>query len=122
MPGTWTRNLMTCVQLESCLKQIFAKYCTPRPIRASEPPEGAYLSQEGLDAWARDTIGAPFDEATKEELLEFMDVTDDGGLTSVILVSMSRTSAEDVYTVSKGSCRSTNCKRRMMKRRLGEIS
>ena len=68
------------------LKQIFSKYCTPRPPldHASEPPEGAYLSQEGLDAWARDTNGAPFDEDTKEELLEFMDVTEDGGLTSVI--------------------------------------
>ncbi|KAI0720966.1 hypothetical protein C8T65DRAFT_252787 [Cerioporus squamosus] len=74
-------------QLETCLKHIFAKYCTPRPTPAHkneallEPPEGAYLSQEGLDAWARDTNGAPFDDDTKEELLEFMDVTDDGGLT-----------------------------------------
>ena len=67
------------------MKQIFAKYCTPTPSPecAAEPPEGAYLSQDGLDAWARDTNGAPFDEATKEELLEFMDVTEDGGLTSV---------------------------------------
>ncbi|RDX56634.1 hypothetical protein OH76DRAFT_1336224 [Lentinus brumalis] len=74
-------------QLEACLQHIFAKYCTPRPspVQANggllEPPEGAYLSEEGLDAWARDTNGAPFDEDTKEELLEFMDVTDDGGLT-----------------------------------------
>lgn len=75
------------VQLESCLKHVFAKYCTPRPVPAQqrgellEPPEGAYLTNEGLDAWARDTNGAPFDEATKEEILEFMDVTEDGGLT-----------------------------------------
>ncbi|KAI0831432.1 hypothetical protein BC628DRAFT_1415933 [Trametes gibbosa] len=76
------------VQLESCLKHVFAKYCTPRPGAAAqkrgellEPPEGAFLSAEGLDAWARDTNGAPFDEATKEEILEFMDVTEDGGLT-----------------------------------------
>lgn len=75
------------VQLESCLKHVFAKYCTPRPSPAQqrgellEPPEGAYLTNEGLDAWARDTNGAPFDEATKEEILEFMDVTEDGGLT-----------------------------------------
>ncbi|KAI0375024.1 hypothetical protein BV20DRAFT_961275 [Pilatotrama ljubarskyi] len=76
------------VQLESCLKHIFAKYCTPKPsptqqkkVALLEPPEGAYLTSEGLDAWARDTNGAPFDEATKEEILEFMDVTDDGGLT-----------------------------------------
>ncbi|EPT06148.1 hypothetical protein FOMPIDRAFT_1110466 [Fomitopsis schrenkii] len=74
------------VQLETCLKHIFSKYCTPRPAPQKhtgllEPPEGAYLSPEGLDTWARDTNGAPFDEATKEELLEFLDVTEDGGLT-----------------------------------------
>ncbi|OCH95015.1 hypothetical protein OBBRIDRAFT_746532 [Obba rivulosa] len=78
-------------QLEVCLKHIFARYCTPPPPRPSPtpagqisllvPPEGAYLDAEGLDAWARDTNGQPFDDATKEELLEFMDVTDDGGLT-----------------------------------------
>ncbi|KAI0647174.1 hypothetical protein C8Q79DRAFT_609124 [Trametes meyenii] len=74
-------------QLESCLKHVFAKYCTPKPSPTQkkgillEPPEGAYLSPDGLDSWARDTNGAPFDDATKEEILEFMDVTDDGDLT-----------------------------------------
>lgn len=76
-------------QLEACLKHIFAKYCTPRPIASAtgagpallSPPEGAFLSPEGLDSWARDTNGEPFTEETKEELLEFMDVTDDGALT-----------------------------------------
>ncbi|KAL6305422.1 hypothetical protein BKA93DRAFT_825112 [Sparassis latifolia] len=77
-------------QLELCLKHIFAKYCTPPPppptptnkrIELLIPPEGAYLSPQGLDAWARDTNGAPFDDATKEELTEFLDVTDEGCLT-----------------------------------------
>ncbi|EMD38421.1 hypothetical protein CERSUDRAFT_113578 [Gelatoporia subvermispora B] len=78
-------------QFEICLKHIFARYCTPPPPRPSPssagqisllaPPEGAYLTTDGLDAWAKDTNGQPFDDATKEELLEFMDVTDDGGLT-----------------------------------------
>jgi hypothetical protein len=45
------------------------------------PPDGAYLTPEGLDAWARDTNGAPFSQETKDELVEFLDVTDDGGLT-----------------------------------------
>ncbi|KAF9821370.1 hypothetical protein IEO21_00616 [Rhodonia placenta] len=74
-------------QLESCLKHIFAKYCTPRPAPPQKgvgllmPPEGAYLSPEGLDTWASDTNGAPFDDETKEELMEFLDVTEDGSLT-----------------------------------------
>jgi hypothetical protein len=52
------------------------------------PPEGAYLSKEGLDAWARDTNGAPFSQETKEELVEFLDVTDDGELTCVTLLRL----------------------------------
>ncbi|KZT26291.1 hypothetical protein NEOLEDRAFT_1155799 [Neolentinus lepideus HHB14362 ss-1] len=77
-------------QLETCLKHIFAKYCTPPPADVASagkclilmtPPEGAYLSETGLDAWAKDTNGAPFSEETKEELRQFLDVTDDGDLT-----------------------------------------
>lgn len=45
------------------------------------PPDGAYLSAEGIDDWARDTNGAPLSDEEKEEILEFMDVTDDGCLT-----------------------------------------
>ena len=78
-------------QLECCLKHIFAKYCTPpvpitspTPGKILTPPGGAYLTPEGLDAWARDTNGAPFSAETKEELIEFLDVTADGGLTWVI--------------------------------------
>ncbi|KDQ60726.1 hypothetical protein JAAARDRAFT_190879 [Jaapia argillacea MUCL 33604] len=78
-------------QLEVCLKHIFSKYCTPQAAGVVvapgghptllTPPEGAYLSPQGLDDWARDTNGAPFSEETKAELREFLDVTDDGGLT-----------------------------------------
>jgi hypothetical protein len=46
-------------------------------------PEGAYLTTEGLDAWAQDTNGAPFSQETKAELVEFLDVTADGSLTCV---------------------------------------
>ena len=94
-------QLTSYVQLESCLKHIFAKYCTPKvsPTQGNgellEPPEGAYLSPEGLDAWARDTNGTPFDDATKEEILEFMDVTDDGGLTSVFAVPLAVLAIDD---------------------------
>ncbi|KAN0076961.1 hypothetical protein V8E55_010816 [Tylopilus felleus] len=77
-------------KLEACLKHIFTKYCMPAPPAVSRkahgplllvPPEGAYLTQEGLDAWARDTNGAPFSKETKDELVEFLDVTADGSLT-----------------------------------------
>ncbi|KAF9456778.1 hypothetical protein BDZ94DRAFT_316954 [Collybia nuda] len=78
-------------QLEVCLKHIFAKYCVPPPfarpmpgekrVALLTPPPNAYLSPQGLDAWAQDTNGAPFSQETKDELVEFLDVTDDGGLT-----------------------------------------
>ncbi|KAJ6455666.1 hypothetical protein C8R45DRAFT_583822 [Mycena sanguinolenta] len=76
-------------QLEACLKHIFGKYCKPpAPVPAAAdmrellvPPEGAYLTTAGLDAWARDTNGAPFSPETKEELIEFLDVNDNGELT-----------------------------------------
>lgn len=70
------------MQFQSCLRHIFAKYCTPLPSNPGAPlPEGAALSPEGLDAWARDTNGHPFSQETKEELIEFLDVNEDGGLT-----------------------------------------
>lgn len=47
------------------------------------PPPDAYFTKEALDEWARDTNGAPFSQETKEELQEFMDVTEDGCLTCV---------------------------------------
>ncbi|KAF8894543.1 hypothetical protein BD779DRAFT_845546 [Infundibulicybe gibba] len=78
-------------QFENCLKHIFGKYCIPpaptldtkdaERVALLTPPPNAYLSPEGLDAWARDTNGAPFSQETKDELVEFLDVTDDGGLT-----------------------------------------
>lgn len=89
-----------------------------------EPPEGAYLSEEGLDAWARDTNGAPFDEDTKEELLEFMDVTDDGGLTSVWEHFLSRLAHPSQYYPPdlRGSCKSISYKPRTTRKRPGETS
>ncbi|KAI0094009.1 hypothetical protein BDY19DRAFT_989527 [Irpex rosettiformis] len=72
------------LQLEACLGHIFSKYCTPSPEKRPGllvPPEGAFLSHQGLDEWAKDTNGAAFDEDSKEELLMFMDCTEQGGLT-----------------------------------------
>ena len=71
---------------------IFSKYCTPQPIHGGPqpsdaplmtPPNDAVLTQAGLDEWAKDTNGTPFTDEAKEELTEFLDVDDDGNLTSV---------------------------------------
>lgn len=59
-------------------KDIFSKYCTPAPGHALD---AAFLTEEGLDRWAQDTNGAPFTQETKEELRQFMDVTEEGHLT-----------------------------------------
>lgn len=91
-------NHYNTTQFELCLAHIFAKYCTPKPSPVSppslpssspsqsgtqllSPPEGAYLTAEGLDEWARDTNGAELSGEEKEEIGEYMDVTEDGCLT-----------------------------------------
>jgi hypothetical protein len=53
------------------------------------PPNGlaSYLTPAGLDKWAVDTNGHSFPEETKEELREFLDVTEEGCLTCVIFVA-----------------------------------
>ncbi|KAG9121343.1 hypothetical protein FRC07_002728 [Ceratobasidium sp. 392] len=71
----------------TALAQIFSKYCTPRPspyttsTRLSTLVESAYLDEDGLDAWARDTNGAEFPAETKEEMKDTLDVTEQGDLT-----------------------------------------
>ena len=90
------------------------------------PPEGAYLTQDGLDAWARDTNGAPFSQETKDELVEFLDVTDEGGLTYVCLPFCAWTYSDGIrrtfFLASRDSCRYISCKLKMTKKRRGEIS
>ncbi|KAF5365576.1 hypothetical protein D9758_003225 [Tetrapyrgos nigripes] len=68
------------VKFEECLKAIFAKYCTPKSTDGSLSKD-AHLTDEGLDAFAKDTNGSPFSQETKDEILEFMDATEDGFLT-----------------------------------------
>jgi len=78
-------------KFERCLKHIFVKYCTPSPTGLGNdsremkslltPAEDAYLTPEALDRWATDTNGSPFTPEAKDELKEFLDVTDDGNLT-----------------------------------------
>lgn len=70
-------------KFEKTLKEIFAKYCTPRPESLSlvDLPPNACLDAAGLDKWASDTNGEPFSQESKDEILEFMDLTDEGNLT-----------------------------------------
>ena len=56
------------------VQDIFSKYCRPGP-------DGAFLTEEGLDRWAQDTNGAPFTQDVKDELRESLDVTEQGHLT-----------------------------------------
>jgi len=75
------------VQLERCLKHIFAKYCDP-PVEHTanvllSPPPNAYLTEKALEKWAMDTNGEPFSPEMKEEVMDFFDLNDDGNLTYV---------------------------------------
>ena len=67
------------------MKHIFGKYCTPPSSTSHEGkialPDGAHLTSQGLDDWAIATNGKAFDNETKEELVDYMDVTEDGHLT-----------------------------------------
>ncbi|CAE6433359.1 unnamed protein product [Rhizoctonia solani] len=71
----------------TALAQIFSKYCTPRPPPHTSPlrivplVERAWMEEDGLDAWARDTNGAPFPDETKEEMKDTLDVDERGNLT-----------------------------------------
>jgi len=84
---------------ETCLAFIFSKYCTPAPatrpldwLSTSWPdrppppsldwvPKGAFMSDEALDQWAKDTNGAALSDDMKEEIKDSIDTNDDGYLT-----------------------------------------
>lgn len=67
-------------EFEQCLKAIFSKYCSPASSDGVLAHQAA-MSSDALDTWARDTNGLPLPQEQKDELLECMDVTDDGALT-----------------------------------------
>lgn len=90
-------------QLESCLKHIFAKYCTPLVVAGKDmgdllvPHSEAYLSPQGLDKWALDTNGEVFTADMKEEIKESLDTTEDGNLTYVKIILL-KTRLTDSYS------------------------
>ena len=79
------------LQLERCLKHIFAKYCDPPVEHDSDtnvllsPPPNAYLTEKALEKWALDTNGEPFSQEMKEQVMDFFDLNDDGNLTYVFM-------------------------------------
>jgi hypothetical protein len=115
------------LQLEVCLKHIFAKYCTPAASKASDattllvPPPDAYLSEEGLQKWALATNGEPFSDETKEEMVEFFDITDDGFLTFVRLTLYLVFLLTVIIVGSKDSCNCISYRPSLMRKRLGKI-
>lgn len=86
------------------------------------PPEGAYLTPQALDDWAKDTNGTAFDAESKEELLMFMDCTEEGGLTCVTpLSSYARLMLRCAILGSKASYKYTSYRPSAMKKRHGRI-
>ncbi|CAO1627245.1 unnamed protein product [Sympodiomycopsis kandeliae] len=51
------------------------------PLLGSRPPNGAVISDVGLDKFAYETNGAPFPQESKDELKQFLDCDDKGRLT-----------------------------------------
>ncbi|KAK0549429.1 hypothetical protein OC845_003134 [Tilletia horrida] len=58
------------------------------PVLGSSPAEGAVLSDAALDRFAFETNGAPFGAESKAEILEFLDVDEQGRLTFEGFLSM----------------------------------
>lgn len=70
----------------NALGHMFSKYCTPAAVPVAKgalmkPPENAYLSSTGIDHFAIDTNGKPFDAEAKAELRDMLDVNAQGDLT-----------------------------------------
>lgn len=82
-------------QAFTALTHIFSTHCSPSPSTTTlvptalgplhpAPAPTASLTQGsggGLEAFARATNGAPFDQASLDEITTFFDVTPEGGLT-----------------------------------------
>lgn len=84
-----------------------------------EPPPNAHLTAEGLDAWAQDTNGAPFSQETKDELVEFLDVTDDGRLTLVACIGLDCRDLMNATLGSRDFYKYINYRQRMTRKRHG---
>ncbi|KDQ18030.1 hypothetical protein BOTBODRAFT_29342 [Botryobasidium botryosum FD-172 SS1] len=82
-------------EFEECLARIFSKYAQAQSSTAPAPTSNAentpspavaralssYMTPAALDRWAIDTNGEPFSEESKQEMVDFLDMDDDGNLT-----------------------------------------
>ncbi|GAA6060146.1 hypothetical protein JCM10212_001443 [Sporobolomyces blumeae] len=67
-------------RLHDILKTVFHKY-SKAPVKPKGDSDEKVCGREGLDAFARDTNGQEMTDETYNEIVEYLDVTDDGELT-----------------------------------------
>ncbi|GAA5903862.1 uncharacterized protein JCM6883_002009 [Sporobolomyces salmoneus] len=67
-------------QLYECLKEVFARY-SKEPLKGKGGKEEKVCGREGLDRFAVDTNGQGMTNETYNEIVEYLDVTEDGELT-----------------------------------------
>lgn len=84
------------------------------------PPDNAYFTPDALDRWATDTNGSPLPPEAKEEL-SYLDGTEDGNLTCAASPFIYSNEADWENPDSRASCKYTNSRRRMMRKKLGGI-
>ncbi|GAA6013130.1 hypothetical protein JCM11491_005190 [Sporobolomyces phaffii] len=67
-------------QLYEVLKEVFARYAKP-PAKPKGDEDAKVCARSALNAFARDTNGQEMTDETYNEIVEYLDVTDDGELT-----------------------------------------
>jgi hypothetical protein len=97
-------------QLEACLRQIFTRFSS----------NGVVLTPTELDSWAIATNGTALSADEKEEMLEFLDMDDDGNLKYVSLVIL-QASGLSALSASRVSFKYISCRQRTTKTKRGVI-
>ncbi|GAA5847887.1 hypothetical protein JCM3766R1_003172 [Sporobolomyces carnicolor] len=67
-------------QLYDALTEVFARYSKP-PVKPKGDKDGKVCGRSGLNAFALDTNGQDMTDETYNEIVEYLDVTEDGELT-----------------------------------------
>ncbi|GAA5954375.1 hypothetical protein JCM3765_004440 [Sporobolomyces pararoseus] len=67
-------------QLYEVLEEVFARYSKP-PVKPKEENDEKVCGRKGLNAFAMDTNGQEMSDETYNEIVEYLDVTQEGELT-----------------------------------------